>query len=157
MPMTVPKRPMKGEMEPMVASQVRRCSMIGERFAGGRLRGAFERRDVARRPVAAGLAAIGLVDLVEHVDQRAGLVLLRDGANFLQPRCLAEGAEEARLCARARRNPTHLPRMMAQEKRLAIARRPRTVSAIGPLARSISRMALLLECGGGTGTPWSSP
>ena len=54
---------------------------------------------------------------------------------------LRKARRKARLWLRARRKPIHLPRMMAQEKRLAIARIPRTVRAIDPLARVIAATA----------------
>src|ERR1700744_2943273 len=65
-----------------------------KRFARCRLCRAFQRGNVAWRAIATGLAAVGLIDLVEHIDQRAWLVLLRDRADLLQARRLAKGAQE---------------------------------------------------------------
>ena len=73
----------------------------GEGFAGGGLSGALERGDVAGRAESAGLAPVGLVDLVEDIDEGAGLELLADGRDFLEAVGLAEGAEEA-MALRAR-------------------------------------------------------
>ena len=86
MPMTVPKRPMKGAIAAMVASQVMRLLHGGEGFAGGGLGGALEGHGVARQAAAAGLALVLVVDLVEDGDERAGLELVGDGGDFAERR-----------------------------------------------------------------------
>ena len=54
MPMTVPKRPMKGEMAAIVASQVMRCSIFVS---------ASEEAVIAARSSAAGLRGMPLPEL----------------------------------------------------------------------------------------------
>jgi hypothetical protein len=67
----------------------------GEGFGGGGLGGALEALGVGRCAAAAGLALVLVVDLVEDVDQGAGLELLGDGGDFGEAAGLAEGSEEA--------------------------------------------------------------
>ncbi len=79
----------------MVASDGSRALHDRQGFTGGRLRGALERGDVARRTGASGLTAIGFVHLVEDVDEGAWLELIACRGNLLQARGLAEGAQES--------------------------------------------------------------
>ena len=145
MPMMVPKRPTKGETAPIVASQVRRLSIDGQRFAGGRLRGALQRSNVARRSEASRLAAIGLIDLIEHVHQGAGLELLADRGNLLQAVALRKARIKRRLCARARLKAAPL----AQDNRPGVKAGDQqdtsTAMATGPLCCTISKIALPLR------------
>ena len=122
----------------------------GQGFAGGGLRGAFERGDVARRPGASGLAAVSLVDFVEDgATSGLGLNCSLTAAMSCKRVALRKARRKRWLCARARPKLESLAKITAHEKRLESASRPRTVSAIGPLFWIISTMALPPAAAGG--------
>ncbi len=79
----------------MVASQVKAALKNSERFTRCRLRRALQSSDISGGAETVGLPAIGVVDLIEHVDQRTGLELFAHCGNFLQAIRLAEGAQKA--------------------------------------------------------------
>jgi hypothetical protein len=64
-------------------------------FAGGCLRRALKCGQIARRAGTAGLPAIGLVNVLEDLRERAVFVVAGDGGDLLQARGLTEGADEA--------------------------------------------------------------
>ena len=66
----------------------------GHRFAGRGLRRALQRRQVARRARPARLPLVGLVHVLKDLRQRAGAVVVGQRRNLLQPRRLAERADE---------------------------------------------------------------
>src|SRR5215472_6959689 len=66
----------------------------GYGLAGRGLGGALQRRKLARRAGAASLALVCLVDVDVNLCQRAGLVVVGKGGNFLKASGAAEGIDE---------------------------------------------------------------
>ena len=130
---TVPKRPMKGAMAAMVASQVMWLSMAVRASLDAVWAARSRRYGIAREAASAVLALVLVVDLVEDGDEGAGLELVGDGGDFAQAAGFAEGAEEALALHVGFAEAHHLENMMAQEKMLAMSRRTSTVKATGPL------------------------
>ena len=138
MPMTVPSRPMKGEMAAMVASQVIRCSIAVR---------ASEEAVIAARSSAVGLRGRPrpplwrwYSSLISVKTETSGL-----GRNWSATAEISERRPDLRkarrkpwLCLRARAKRRHLESMMAQENMLATSRTTSTAKATGPLLRTIS-------------------
>ena len=115
-PITVPKSPTNGLVAAMVASHVMRRSEAGDCLAGRGLAGALQRNKIARRSGAAGLALVGLVNVLEDLRQRAGLAVVGEACDLLQARGLAKGADEAAAFPVARYGRSKiLPRIMVHE------------------------------------------
>src|SRR5215472_14376732 len=72
----------------------------GYGLAGRGLGGALQRRKLARRAGAASLALVCLVDVDVNLCQRAGLVVVGKGGNFLKASGAAEGIDEVAALSR---------------------------------------------------------
>src|SRR5215469_16243447 len=72
----------------------------GYGLAGRSLGGALQRREFARRAGAAGLALVGFVHVHVNLRQRAGLVVIGKGGNFLKSSGAAEGIDEVAALSR---------------------------------------------------------
>ena len=77
-------------------------------FAGGGLRGPLEGSEIARWAGSACLALVGLVDVYVDLCERAGLVVVGEGSDFLQARGAAEGVDEVAAFARGLAEGAHL-------------------------------------------------
>src|SRR6185437_153999 len=145
MPMTVPKRPMKGAHCAVVASQVMRRSMMVSDS---------EAAVWAARSRAWGLGAVPrppawrwYSSWISWKTATSGL-----GLNWSAMAAISERRPDLRKARRKRLlwmlaslKARHLAMMMAQDTMLAMSRMPRTVSAVGPLLWTMSTIAL--ECG----------
>ena len=94
MPMTVPKRPMKGASLGDGGEPGHALFHGGEGFGGGGEGGALEGDGIAGHAASAGLALVLVVDLGEDVDEGAGAELVGEGGDLGEAAGLAEGAEE---------------------------------------------------------------
>ena len=147
MPMTVPKRPMKGAMAAMVASQVMRLSIAVraslEAVCAARSR-ATGLRGRPRPPVWRWYSSwISLKTATSGL----GLNWSATVASSLSRVDLRKARRKRWLCVGALRKLDHLESMMVQEKMLAMSRMMSTVKATGPLLCTISARALLWQAG----------